>query len=84
MVSPISRLMRHGQSLQWTWAHSAAVDKVARHLAAKAKLKLPDSTKPFTLEVEAGNHGYGGVLLQHDEGGALMPVGCVSKLFKEG
>ena len=50
-----------------------------RQLVVHTGLRLPAPSKPFVLEVVAGN-GYAGVLLQADEDGRERPVACVSTL----
>ncbi len=65
--------------MKWTAKHSAAVDQVVEHLSKEARLRQPDTSRPFVLEVDHGTLGYGGVLLQEAEDGHLWPVGCVSK-----
>lgn len=43
-------------------------------------MRLPDANQEFVLEIEVGELGYGGVLLQAASDGHLWPIGCVSKL----
>ena len=63
ITSPISRLLREGEELKWTSRHAKLVEEVARQLVEGAELQLPNSMKPFVLEVGASVLGYGGVLL---------------------
>ena len=79
IVKPISDLKKQGAELVWTPKHTAAVDRVVEHLSKEARLRQPDTSAPFVLEVDQGALGYGGVLLQEGEDGHLWPVGCVSK-----
>ena len=62
-LSPISRLLRGDGTRVWTLRHDAIVRRVLHELTLHAGLRLPQSRKPFVLEVSASDEGYGGVLL---------------------
>jgi RNase H-like domain found in reverse transcriptase len=64
ITKPISDMKKADATLVWTGEHTAAVEQVIRRLSTEARLRLPDSTQPFVLEVDHGDEGYGGVLLQ--------------------
>ena len=78
-AAPISALLKgDAQDLRWTSQHSAIVDTFLDELRQHEGLALPDSTKPFVLEVDCGQGGYGGILMQSLTE-RLRPVACVSK-----
>ena len=83
LASPISRLMKNDRELRWTPRETAIVEKVLSALTSHAGLVIPDPTRAFVLEVACTREGYGGILLQGQDGSKhLAPVGCVSTTKK--
>jgi len=44
---------------------------------------MPDTTLPFTIEMDASKYASGAVLLQLDTNGDIHPCGYLSKSFNE-
>ena len=59
------------------------VERVLSELISHVGLVIPDPTCAFVLEVTCTREGYGGVLLQTQDGSKhLAPEGCVSATKK--
>mgnify|MGYP000271228291 CR=1 FL=1 len=52
ITKPISDMKKADANLVWSGAHTAAVERVIHQLSAEARLRLPNSTQPFVLEVD--------------------------------
>ena len=62
-MQPIANLLQAGYKVWWILTYSAIVESVLKNLNVKTKLLLPDVSRPFVLEIEYVDKGFGGVLL---------------------
>jgi len=81
--APLTDLLRQDAtpangSLPWRPEHHLALDRLKQLVLSAPVLRLPDTTKPYTIEIDASARAYGGVLSQmHD--GKLHPVAFLSR-----
>ena len=60
----ISLLLREGAEVKWTLKNTATVNELLNQLRLHEGLRVPRSDMPFTMDVEVGYDGYGGILCQ--------------------
>ena len=58
----IVNLSKVSQEARWTSTHTAIVEYVLKQLSANTELLLPDVSRPFVLEVDYTDKGFGRVL----------------------
>jgi hypothetical protein len=82
VVADLVELTKKGQPNQVKWEdrHEKAFAEIKRRLASTPILRLPDLSKPFTVQTDASDRGLGAVLLQEHDG-QLHPVIYASKLL---
>ena len=76
-TSNLAGLTREGQPFLWSEIHHAEFEDLKKALCSKPVLKIPEHTKPFTLDVDASKEQIGGVLMkidENDEKKRLKPV----------
>eukprot|EP01034_Spumella_vulgaris_P021960 gene21960-28041_t len=78
IMEPIQALTKKGIDIQETWdprIHGAAFEALKIALTSAPILKIPDISKPFTIQVDSCRvgRGIGAILLQEDEEGVLRP-----------
>src|SRR5947207_6490068 len=73
IVKPLTKLTgKH--PWEWTSDQQDSFDRLKKAFASAPVLLRFDSDKPITLETDASDIAYGGVLSQHDDSGHLQPV----------
>ncbi|KFD48296.1 hypothetical protein M513_10788 [Trichuris suis] len=77
-LAPLHRLLRKGQNWLWDYECQQAFQQLKQRLLSAPILRLPDFTKPFTLDVDASGEGIGAVLSQRYEDGE-HPVAYASR-----
>lgn len=73
---PLSDMLKKGVSFLWTTAAETTFQQLKDALIQAPVLALPDFTKPFVLETDASEVGFGAVLMQENH-----PIAYLSKLF---
>ena len=58
----VSMLLREGVELKWTPTHTATVNALLNEIRSHEGLRVPRSDMPFTMDVDVGYDGYGGIL----------------------
>ena len=79
----LNDLRRKSKKFEWKSEHEVAYQKLKLSISNPPVLQIPSFSKRFVLQTDASNRGAGGVLLQHNEEGELMPVSYYSKKFTD-
>ena len=64
ITTPLFALTSSKVPFNWTGDHGRAFEQLKLFMISKPILRAPDFSKPFLLQVDACNVGYGSVLLQ--------------------
>ena len=80
LSEPLYRLLRKGETFEWSEEHSEAMRKLKSHLAQAPALKQPDYTRPIYLTVDSSPIGIGWVISQQD-GEERYPVRFGAKVL---
>ena len=64
ITAPLFALTSNKVIFKWEPKHDRAFNQLKLFMMSKPLLQAPDFSKPFLLQVDASNVGYGGVLLQ--------------------
>ncbi|XP_068205634.1 uncharacterized protein [Palaemon carinicauda] len=90
ITSPLHVLTSSKVRFHWTQDHDKAFRQLKLFMTSSPLLQAPNLTKPFFIQVDACNTGFGGVLLQEINGTStfppllehLLPVSYYSGAFK--
>ena len=91
ITAPLFALTSNKVAFKWTDIQDRAFDQLKLFMMSKPLLQAPDFSKPFLLQVDASNVGYGSVLLQeliHEATSSLplldrlLPVAYYSGFFR--
>ena len=80
LSEPLYRLLRKGETFEWSEEHSEAMRKLKFHLTQAPALKQPDYTRPIYLTVDSSPIGIGWVISQQD-GEERYPVRFGAKVL---
>ncbi|HLO98056.1 MAG TPA: pol polyprotein [Fimbriimonas sp.] len=83
ITSCLTDLTKKDTPFDWTPRHQAAFDRLKSALRNDVFLAAYDWEKPTTLETDASDAAFAGVISQPDENGRLRPVIMFSHKFKE-
>ena len=82
-TKPLNDLLKKDIKFEWKEEHETAFQTLKQKLLADPVLKMPDTTRPFTIETDASKFASGAVLLQEDTNGDWHPCSYLSKSFNE-
>ncbi|XP_060786982.1 alpha-2-macroglobulin-like [Neoarius graeffei] len=84
IAAPISALTRKCHSpFSWTPEAGQAFRALKQRFASAPILHHPDPTRPFIMEVDASNVGFGAVLSQRSSDGKVHPCAYFSRKFSQ-
>src|SRR5271155_4473791 len=83
ITKPLNDLLKKDIKFKWKEEHEIAFQTLKQKLLADPVLKMPDTTRPFTIETDASKFASGAVLLQEDTNGDWHPCSYLSKSFNE-
>ena len=70
--------MRKSKIWEWTTKCQVMFELLKEKFSTAPVLRMPDISKPFTLETDASKWAVGACLMQKDENGQLHPCGYLS------
>src|SRR5271163_276798 len=82
-TKPLNDLLKKDIKFEWKKEHKIAFQTLKQKLLADPVLKMPDTTRPFTIETDASKFASGAILLQEDTNGDWHPCSYLSKSFNE-
>ena len=80
LFEPLYRLLRKGETFEWSEEHSETMRKLKSHLAQAPTLKQPDYNRPIYLTVDSNPIGIGWVISQQ-HGEERYPVDSVRRFL---
>ncbi|GBM20257.1 Retrovirus-related Pol polyprotein from transposon 17.6 [Araneus ventricosus] len=84
ITAPLTDLLKGRNKkgkIEWNEECTKAIELLKDKLTSKPILHAPDFTKPFILQTDASDLGYGVVLAQKDNEGREHPILYISKKF---
>ena len=79
IVHSLHLLTKKGQEYVWEEPQQQAFQELKNWLTSSPVLRLPDLSKPFTIQTDASKLGTGAVLLQQDAAGVSHPCAYLSQ-----
>src|SRR5271155_82244 len=83
ITKPLNDLLKKDIKFEWKEEHEISFQTLKQKLLADPVLKMPDTTRPFTIETDASKFASGAVLLQEDTNGDWHPCSYLSKSFNK-
>lgn len=80
-AKPMTKLLKKGTRFAWTTEAENGFQLLKRSLSESSLVYLPDMDRPFIIQSDACNTGYGSLLLQEKEG-ERYPIWYASRMLK--
>ena len=83
LTRPLNDLLRKDERFEWTPEWQDAFDTLKQCFTKSPVLLMPDSSKPFVLEMDASLFASRAILQQQDNNGNWHPCAYLSKSFND-